>query len=115
MDRINERLKKIAETKKANEEKQNHAQDEMLSHMTEQKDDTPDFAKIAEDLQKRHEEEAESLNSGHVKYTIYVEENIANAFQALCLRRGDQKKYINEALADFVTKKHKEIQAEKRD
>lgn len=108
-DRINERLKKLSESKKNNEDKQAQAQAEMRAHMTEQKDETPDYAKIAEELQKRHEEEAHSLNSEHVKMTIYVQEDIAAAFNALCLKRGDQKKYLNEALADFIVKKHKEL------
>ena len=112
-NKINEKLKRISESKIQNGEKQHHAQAEMRAHMTEQKDDTPDFAKMAEDLKKRHEEEAHSLNDAHQKMTIYVNEDIANAFNALCVKRGDQKKYINEALGDFVAKKYKELQTEK--
>ena len=47
-NRINEKLKKIAESKTKNEGKQLQAQSEMRSQMTEQKDDTPDLAAIAE-------------------------------------------------------------------
>ena len=110
-NKINDRLKRIAESKSRNEDKQHHAQAEMRNQMTERKDDTPDFSKIAEDLQRIHEEEKHSLNDGHVKMTIYVEENIAKAFYALCMKRGDQKKYLNQALADFVAKKYKELKS----
>lgn len=106
-NKINERLKQIAKSK--DESKQTQAQAEMRAHMTEQKDEAPDFAQIAADLQKYHEEEKHSPNDGHVKDTIYIQEDIAKSFNALCIKRGDKKKFVNQALADFVLKKHKEL------
>ena len=44
-----------------------------------------------------------------VKFTIYVDEDVASAFQALCIQRGDQRKYATQAFADFVEKKAKEL------
>ena len=43
----------------------------------------------------------------------YIDENIAKAFNSLCVKRGDQKEYINAALADYIQKRYKELQAEK--
>lgn len=85
----------------------------VISGIISQEQETPDFAKIAEELQQRHAQEKRSLNDEHVKMTIYVEANIANAFNALCVKRGDQKEYINAALADYIQKRYKELQAEK--
>ena len=82
----------------------------VISGIINQEQETPDFAKIAEELQQRHAEEARSLNDGYVKMTIYVEENIAKAFNSLCVKRGDQKEYLNEALAQYVQKRYKELQ-----
>ena len=83
---------------------------EVIHQIVHQEEDRTDFEKIAEELQQRHEEEKHSLNDKHVKMTIYVEENIAKAFYSLCVKRGDQKEYINQALAEFVKKRYKELQ-----
>lgn len=112
-NRINDRLKNIAEKKAKNEGKQNHAQAEMMAQMTEQKDDSPDFATIAAELEERKQAEAKGENQGYIKDTIYIEESIYKSFNALCLKRGDKKKFTNQALADFVKKKYKEIQSGK--
>lgn len=104
MEEIRERLRREKEAARAGVTKP-----EVVSRLAHESSG-PDFAKIAEDLKRRHEEEKHSLNEGHVKMTIYVEENIAAAFNALCIKRGDQKKYLNEALADYVAKKYRELQ-----
>lgn len=106
MEEMRERIRREKEAAKAKH------QQEIVTHLTHEE---PDYAKIAEDLQRRHEEEAHSLNDRHVKETIYIQEDIAKAFNALCLKRGDKKKFINQALADFVTKKHRELQVKKTD
>ena len=104
MEEIRERLRREKEAARQNSGNKT----EVVSRLAHE-DHGPDFAKIAEDLKRRHEEEKHSLNEGYVKMTIYVEENIAAAFNALCIKRGDQKKYLNEALADYVAKKHREL------
>ena len=76
----------------------------------DQEQEAPDFAKIAEELQQRHEQEKRSLNDRYIKDTIYIEENIYKAFNALCTERGMKKQLVNEALADFVQKKYRELQ-----
>ncbi|MBR5193019.1 MAG: hypothetical protein IKW37_01175 [Bacteroidaceae bacterium] len=81
----------------------------VIGGIISQEQEAPDFAQIAEELQQRHAEEARSLNTGYVKDTIYIEENIYKAFNALCTERGMKKQLVNEALADFVQKKYKEL------
>ena len=109
-NRINQRLEKIASGQKKNRE----SQAEMLAQMTEQKTDQPDFEAIAEELKERHIKEARSENFEHIKDTIYVQKDIYEAFNALCTKRGDKKKYTNQALAEFVAKKYKELQNDEK-
>lgn len=109
-NRINQRLEKIASGQKKNRE----SQAEMLAQMTEQKTDQPDFEAIAEELEERKRQEGKGENEGYVKDTIYIEENIYKSFNALCIKRGDKKKYTNQALAEFVAKKYKELQNDEK-
>lgn len=81
----------------------------VISGIINQEQETPDFAKIAEMLEARKQEEAKGKNDNHIKDTIYVEETIYRSFNALCVQRGDKKKFVNEALSDFVKKKVKEL------
>ena len=86
----------------------------VISGIISQEQETPDFAKIAEELQQRHEQEKRSLNDSYVKDTIYIEENIYKAFNALCTERGMKKQLVNEALADYVKKRYRELQQKNR-
>lgn len=86
----------------------------VINGIISQEQETPDFAKIAEELQQRHEAEKRGLNDNYVKDTIYIEENIYKAFNALCTERGMKKQLVNEALADFVQKKYRELQQKNR-
>lgn len=86
----------------------------VINGILHQEQETPDFAKIAEELQQRHAEEKRSLNDSYIKDTIYIEENIYKAFNALCTERGMKKQLVNEALADFVQKKYRELQRNNR-
>ena len=85
----------------------------VIGGIINQEQETPDFAKIAEMLEARKQEEAKGENDNHIKDTIYVEETVYRSFNALCVRRGDKKKFVNEALADFVKKKIKELGIDK--
>lgn len=102
-----ENLQKDKEALKSNPGK-------VIGGIISQEQEAPDFAQIAEELQQRHAEEARSLNTGYVKDTIYIEENIYKAFNALCTERGMKKQLVNEALADFVQKKYRELQQDNR-
>ena len=68
-----------------------------------------DFEDLAEKLEVRKAIEKKGANDDHVKMTIYVESAIAKSFRALVTQRGQQKRYVNEALRDFVQKKAKEL------
>ena len=105
-DRL-ENLQKDKEAIKGNPAK-------VISGIVKQEEEKPDFAKIAEELQQRHEQEKRSLNDSYIKDTIYIEENIYKAFNALCTERGMKKQLVNEALADFVQKKYRELQQKNR-
>ena len=70
----------------------------------------PNFADIAERLKERQDTEKEpSFLEGTTKFTIYVDNDVAEAFKALCVKRGDQRRYATQAFADFIAKKVKEL------
>lgn len=111
-DLLNEKLNQIGNPKNDQQKQKSH--EELLKQLSDQKSDAPDFETIAEELQRRHEEEKRSLNKGYTKDTIYIENNLYKAFNALCTERGMKKQYVNQALADFVQKKYREIQKNNR-
>lgn len=82
---------------------------ELVGQLTHESDGEPDFAELAKKLEERKAMEAKGENEGHVKMTIYVEENLAKSFNALITKRGQQKQFINQAIRDFVQKKAKEL------
>lgn len=71
-----------------------------------------DLKAIAQELKERKEKEPDSINDPdlYIKDTIYIEKDVYEAFNALCLKRGDKKQFTNEALRDYVKKKYKELQ-----
>lgn len=85
---------------------QNAALVEQLTHEDTGK---PDFTEIAKKLEERKAQEAKGENEGYVKLTIYIREDIAASFNALITKRGQQKAFANEAFADFVAKKIREL------
>lgn len=74
----------------------------------------PDFEKMAKELMDRHQKEAKSVNDGYTKDTVYIRTDLYKAFNALVTQRGMKKELMNEAIADFVLKKYKEIQSESK-
>lgn len=102
---------------KINQMKNNATQPDkkkVIDGIVNQEPEKPDFEKMAAELQERHKKEAKSLNDGYVKDTIYIREDLYKALNALVLRRGMKKELINEAIADFVIKKYKELQRKKK-
>ena len=70
----------------------------------------PNFAAIAEKLKERQDAEKEpTFLEGTTKFTIYVDNDVADAFKALCVKRGDQRRYATQAFADFISKKIQEL------
>jgi hypothetical protein len=78
---------------------------EQLTHDTT----TEDFAALATALEERKKKTFRGENEGYVKMTIYVQQDLAKSFYALLTRHGDQKRFVNQALADFVKKKAREM------
>lgn len=105
---------RIAQMKKAQEEaaaKGNTIADtNLVEQLTHEDEGQPDFAAIAEKLKESQESEKEpSFLEGTTKFTIYVDNDVAEAFKALCVKRGDQRRYATQAFSDFIVKKMKEL------
>ena len=82
----------------------------LVEQLTHEDAGEPDFAAIAEKLKENQEAEREpSFLEGTTKFTIYVDNDVAEAFKALCIKRGDQRRYATQAFSDFVIKKMKEL------
>ena len=103
-----ERLERLKREKEAATESSSDAS-ELVSQLTHESNGEPDFTEIAKKLEERKAKEARGENDAHVKMTIYVEENLAKAFNALITKRGQQKEFVNQALQDFVQKKIREL------
>lgn len=71
-----------------------------------------DLEALAAKLKERQEREKKGENTGYVKLTIYIREDLAAAFNALITKRGQQKQFANEAIEDFVLKKARELEIE---
>lgn len=82
---------------------------DLVEQLTHEDAGEPDFAVLAKKLEERKAQEAKGENEGHVKLTIYIKKEIADSFNALITKRGQQKAFANEAFADFVLKKSKEL------
>ena len=94
---------------KAEKEAAKAKEADLVGQLTHASTGEPDFAEIAEKLKAKNNGEKTSVMAGAVKYTIYIDQNVATAFDALCVKRGDQRRFANEALADFVKKKAREL------
>lgn len=100
---------RLARMKREQEEAKASNDTELVNHLTHESDGKPDFAAIVDKLSNRKEQEAKGENDDCVKMTIYIQEDIAKGFNALCVRRGDQKRHANQALADYIIRKSKEL------
>ena len=86
------------------------ADSKLVEQLTHEEAGNPDFAAIADKLKANLDTEKEpSFLDGTTKFTIYVDNDVAEAFKALCVKRGDQRRYATQAFADFVSKKVKEL------
>lgn len=84
---------------------------DLVGQLTHESDGEPDYAAIAEQLKQRQASTA-AAKPDYVKFTIYIDRPIAEAFKALCTQMGDQRVYATEAFADFVKKKARELDIE---
>ena len=105
-----ERLARMKREKEAAQETNKESQkSDLVGQLTHESDGGPDFSDLAKKLEKRKEKEAKGENEGHVKLTIYIRKDIADSFNALITKRGQQKEFANQAFADFVAKKAREL------
>lgn len=82
----------------------------LVDQLAHEDEGQPNFADIAEKLKANLETEKEpSFLEGTTKFTIYVDNDVAEAFKALCVKRGDQRRYATQAFSDFIAKKVKEL------
>lgn len=105
IERIN-RLKREKEEAKAAQAPEAPA---LVSQLTHEDTGEPDFSELAKKLEERKAQEAKGENEGYRKLTIYIEESLADAFNALITKRGQQKEFANQAFRDFVQKKVREL------
>lgn len=82
---------------------------DLVAQLTHEETGEPDFSELAKKLEERKAQEAKGENENHVKLTIYIRKDIADGFNALITKRGQQKAFANEAFADFIIKKSKEL------
>lgn len=68
-----------------------------------------DLSDLKKKLEMRKVQEERGENDGYQKMTIYIRDDIAEAFNALITKRGQQKEFANIAIADFIKKKAKEL------
>lgn len=102
-----ERLERLKKEKEA--AKVLNRETPLVEQLTHESDGEPDFSEIAKKLEERKSQEAKGENDNHVKLTIYIRKDIADAFNALITKRGQQKEYANQAFKDFIEKKVKEL------
>lgn len=100
---------RLAKMKKEKAEAPEVQKADLVEQLTHESDGTPDFNELAKKLEERKAAEAKGENDGHVKMTIYIEKSVADAFNALITRRGQQKEFANQAFKDFVQKKAREL------
>ena len=82
----------------------------LVDQLAHEESGKPDFAAIAEKLKENQgSEKKPSFLEGTTKFTIYVDNDVAEAFKALCVERGDQRRYATQAFAEFIEKKVKEL------
>lgn len=83
---------------------------DLVEQLAHEEAGEPDFAAIADKLKANLDAEKEpSFLDGTTKFTIYVDNDVAEAFKSLCVKRGDQRRYATQAFSDFVIKKMKEL------
>ena len=83
---------------------------DLVEQLTHEDAGQPDFAAIAQKLRENQgAEKKPTFLEGTTKFTIYVDNDVAEAFKALCVERGDQRRYATQAFAEFIEKKVKEL------
>lgn len=107
-------LDRIAQMQRAQEEAAAKgdaiADSGLVEQLAHEDSGEPNLADIAEKLKARQAAEAvPTFNERTEKMTIYVDADVAEAFNSLCVNRGDKQRYVTQALREFTIKKAKEL------
>lgn len=108
-----ERLERMKREREAAAKKAGDTDSSLVDQLTNPEGGEPNFAEIAQKLRERQEQETKGENDGYEKMTIYIRQDIADAFNALSTKRGQKKEFANIALSDFVQKKIRELNLDK--
>lgn len=101
-----ERLKRQRE--EAAQRKAQEGGTDLVGQLTHTSDGKPDFEAIAEKI-KQQTVTKPAAKPDYMKFTIYIDRPVAEAFKALCTEPGDQRRFATEAFEDFVQKKIREM------
>ena len=104
---LEEKIKRMQAEKEA---VKSGAEKKLMDEFTGNAAPQKDMSQIAEELKARKEKMEKSKLDGYKKDTLYIRSDIYDAFNALCVKQGQKKTYVNEALHDFVLKKYKEME-----
>ena len=88
---------RLARLKQEKEQKKETVNSSVLSQLTHEEDSTPDFDKMTEEFKKIQANQEPGANEKYRKDTLYIKDSLYSAFNALCINRGDKKRYANEA------------------
>lgn len=99
-----ERMKRDREAKKSGT-----TASSLVDQLTHEDSGEPDFTEITQKLRERQKKETKGKNDGYTKMTLYIRDDIAQAFDALATKHGQKKEYANRAIQDFVKKKIREL------
>ena len=100
---------RLARMKREKEAASDGNTSEIVGQLTHETDGEPDFLELAQKLRDHLDGDPSNVQPNVIKYTLYIDEPVAEAFKALCVKRGDQRVYGTEALSDFVKKKAREM------
>lgn len=100
---------RMARMKREREAAKKAGDSQIVEQLTNESTGEPDFSEIAKKLKARKKQETKGENDGYTKMTIYIRDDIAESFNALITKRGQQKEFANQALSDFVSKKIREL------
>ena len=104
-----ERLERMKREKEEAAKRKGITDNSLVDQLTHEDSGEPNFSAIAQKLRERQEQETKGENDGYTKMTIYIRDDIAQAFDALVTKHGQKKEYANQALQDFVQKKIREL------
>lgn len=114
MSKSKDAFERIAQMQRAKEEAAANgdtiADSGLVDQLAHEDSGEPNLAAIAEKLKARQAAETvPTFNERTEKMTIYVDADVAEAFNSLCVNRGDKQRYVTQALREFTIKMAKEL------